>query len=626
MALIIEDKYPGKSNAGDANYPFGSARNISTPGDGTGTPLEQDWLNDLFGFQQSLLTSAVITPNGLPDVVGNSQYLEALQFIISTSSNAEAALPRYAQALISAADGNIVQFKAGALLDSIGAHPWQTIGPIVSGALGALDLMNAPTGTDVLGSDTSSIQAKLGLDTPSLGSVTPLTGQFDRWYTGDVQSLSSGAEVPLIQGGADPTFTTVKVAFLRKSGGGSIQLKVGGVLVGAPISTSTGTAGEVGFISHTQAYGQDSVSVVSSGGEIEVVYQWREWDNATNVQYHDLSKGGLSLEDAMSAAQAQDNLRDLMTEIDLDLITYEAKEASSYLEAEFIKLCNIFDAAVPDADKVICGSTPFPLSAPSDLDQRAQNAILQAEVLARGVTGLPYRYADKYAPFTRGGDVASASVLLNALGADFYGDGTHFTQLGAEIANSSLSRLFALASSVYAKQSMPVWNRERVSMLAPGTFFSGPGDNNIEITTDAVFGLDWTLNIPRSLAFESALGDVNFRLSRQTGVISNILPSNFDLGSDGSDVKAVLGTLGGGRVWTFTDSAKDGADSGNCFFQTINVPPTIAKADLIGGDYPANSMPGAIVRVPDGAAGDGVYMAVGGGSTDWQLITTSGTV
>lgn len=81
MALIIENKYPGKSNAASAAYPFGSARNITTPGDSTGTPLEQAWLNDLFGFQQALLSSAGITPSGVEDTATVSQYLDASRII-----------------------------------------------------------------------------------------------------------------------------------------------------------------------------------------------------------------------------------------------------------------------------------------------------------------------------------------------------------------------------------------------------------------------------------------------------------------------------------------------------------------------------------------------------------------
>jgi hypothetical protein len=78
MAIIPSDEYPGQT-AADVDYPHGKARNRITPGDGTGTPLEELWVNDLWGFLQALLAAAGATPSGTPDKVGASQYLDAIQ-------------------------------------------------------------------------------------------------------------------------------------------------------------------------------------------------------------------------------------------------------------------------------------------------------------------------------------------------------------------------------------------------------------------------------------------------------------------------------------------------------------------------------------------------------------------
>jgi hypothetical protein len=78
MALIPSARYAGQTDAA-TEYPHGKARNAGAFQDGTGTPLERDWLNDLWGFLQSLLEAAGITPSGDPDEVGASQYLEAVQ-------------------------------------------------------------------------------------------------------------------------------------------------------------------------------------------------------------------------------------------------------------------------------------------------------------------------------------------------------------------------------------------------------------------------------------------------------------------------------------------------------------------------------------------------------------------
>ena len=78
MAINPETQYPGKTAPSSPEYPYGAARNITLPGDGTGTPWEAALVNDLFGFQQALLGEAAIVPNGNPDEVGSSQYLTAL--------------------------------------------------------------------------------------------------------------------------------------------------------------------------------------------------------------------------------------------------------------------------------------------------------------------------------------------------------------------------------------------------------------------------------------------------------------------------------------------------------------------------------------------------------------------
>lgn len=79
MAINPGSLYPGKTTAPNADYPYGSARNVTTPGDGTGTPWEAALVNDIFGFQQALLDNAGIVPSGTPERVGVSQYLDAIR-------------------------------------------------------------------------------------------------------------------------------------------------------------------------------------------------------------------------------------------------------------------------------------------------------------------------------------------------------------------------------------------------------------------------------------------------------------------------------------------------------------------------------------------------------------------
>lgn len=79
MAINLASRYPGKTAGANENYPTGQARNVTLPGDGTGTPWDAALVNDDLGFKQALLKEANMTPTGNPDTAIESQYLEAMQ-------------------------------------------------------------------------------------------------------------------------------------------------------------------------------------------------------------------------------------------------------------------------------------------------------------------------------------------------------------------------------------------------------------------------------------------------------------------------------------------------------------------------------------------------------------------
>lgn len=84
MAINPRDEsvFDGKIDETDlTNYPYGKPRDITTPGDGTGTPWEQVGIREIWGMQQRLLTLAGITPNGNSETAQASQYVEAIQAV-----------------------------------------------------------------------------------------------------------------------------------------------------------------------------------------------------------------------------------------------------------------------------------------------------------------------------------------------------------------------------------------------------------------------------------------------------------------------------------------------------------------------------------------------------------------
>jgi hypothetical protein len=82
MAIEPQLEYPAQIVTTDSGYPYGKARNDASPEATDGTPLEERWVNDLFGFLQALLKFAGIEPSGNPDKYGASQYLEAIYEVI----------------------------------------------------------------------------------------------------------------------------------------------------------------------------------------------------------------------------------------------------------------------------------------------------------------------------------------------------------------------------------------------------------------------------------------------------------------------------------------------------------------------------------------------------------------
>ena len=86
MAIKPAELFPAQTTPGNAQYPLGSAQNVSSANENDGTPLSASWLNDCWGFFQKTLVDGAVTASGTPDDATNSQYLLALKNIMSRST------------------------------------------------------------------------------------------------------------------------------------------------------------------------------------------------------------------------------------------------------------------------------------------------------------------------------------------------------------------------------------------------------------------------------------------------------------------------------------------------------------------------------------------------------------
>lgn len=162
MALVPETAFIGQIKPSTPAYPYGEAQDIVTPGDGKGTPWRASLVNDLFGFQQALLSESSIVPTGTPETATASQYLEAIKAIAGKThkSLSEAVADQ--------------RLKIGQLISTAG---YDALG---DGGHASYKVVAAATGTEDFGSflDTNNgLQLQLikpsGTYTPAIFGVFP---------------------------------------------------------------------------------------------------------------------------------------------------------------------------------------------------------------------------------------------------------------------------------------------------------------------------------------------------------------------------------------------------------------------------------------------------------------------
>jgi hypothetical protein len=81
--LTTNTAFDGRRTAADANYPYSSAKDETSPGAGDGSPHIKVRADDVLGLHQALLRAASIVPSGNADNAVTSQYMQCLTELIS---------------------------------------------------------------------------------------------------------------------------------------------------------------------------------------------------------------------------------------------------------------------------------------------------------------------------------------------------------------------------------------------------------------------------------------------------------------------------------------------------------------------------------------------------------------
>ncbi len=66
-------------------FPYGKPRNKQFEADPSGTPLEEQWLSDVFGVLQAMATIGDNAPNGQPESTNGSQVVRSLRMLIQST-------------------------------------------------------------------------------------------------------------------------------------------------------------------------------------------------------------------------------------------------------------------------------------------------------------------------------------------------------------------------------------------------------------------------------------------------------------------------------------------------------------------------------------------------------------
>lgn len=91
MAINRADRYPGRWEPANADYPLGGPKNRTSPTSKDGSYFEKDWIADYEAFFQRLIIEGGISVNETPDTAPTSQFYDALTASVNklVSSQAE---------------------------------------------------------------------------------------------------------------------------------------------------------------------------------------------------------------------------------------------------------------------------------------------------------------------------------------------------------------------------------------------------------------------------------------------------------------------------------------------------------------------------------------------------------
>ncbi|MFL1478505.1 hypothetical protein [Pseudomonas grimontii] len=440
----------------------------------------------------------------------------------------------------------------------------------------------------------------LYINTSSL--VTAETLQYQYWPTGLVSRLNDGASALWVRAGSSPTFTDVKVYYIKEPSAGTLNLSVGGNVV-ATVSAAADVTG-LGVLSYTQAAATGAVLTTVSGGSVRILFVHTRNTSVSGLDvYQAMNRGGLLLADATASAQGRSIWQAALTDINPDFITFEMDDDfgdGAAADASFNYLVDILDTSSPYADKLFIGSTPRTLN--DSLKMRSGHYLKGF----CGNKGASYLFFDSY-------HLLGTHADMNTIfGTD---DGTHPVAAAQAYAAEMLWEFLGLNGFNLGFVSRAVNDRGTPSRLARGTTIGDRPGREISITGDASSGSDFTLNMTRSFALASSTGVVLRRTSVNPGVVSNVEPMATDFDTPANVRKRNIVTASGIEITQLVKTDNPGGMQhlrAGLFFNSFT------RAQLLA--LSAASQIGALAYCSDCTGGAQWVYAKGPASQDWVTV------
>lgn len=199
------------------------------------------------------------------------------------------------------------------------------------------------------------------------GDVTSISGEYEKWFTGDLFSVGVGGELAFGEGGFYGKADKIVLFYSKSPGGGSFKVqsqKFGESWVdevGYTDVDTNNTSVSIGVIELTKNPNDlNKVRVVGLTGDSEIIFCDFQKLTTTGVKDYPsaLAKGGLLLTNALLCADGV--LEAFLENIQPDIIFFEMKEGdAAQFAIDLAQMQTRFDAVLPDADWVFIESTPI---------------------------------------------------------------------------------------------------------------------------------------------------------------------------------------------------------------------------------------------------------------------------